>query len=58
MANANIDALYVGSLRIKKKHVSFPSNFTFYKRCVIKVAHCIFPSVKMYAALKYPAHFR
>ena len=40
MANANIDALYVGSLR-KKYHISFPRNFTFYKWCVTKVAHCI-----------------
>ena len=27
----------------KKNHISFPSNFTFYKWCVIKVAHCIEP---------------
>ena len=40
MANANIEALYVGSLRIKKNHISFPSNLTFYKWCVTKVAHC------------------
>ena len=39
MANANIDALYVGNLRIKISHF-FPSNFTFYKWCVTKVAHC------------------
>ena len=39
MANANIDALYVGSLRIKY-HISFPSCFTLYKWCVAKVAHC------------------
>ena len=39
MAHANIDALYVGSLRIKIIHF-FPSNFTFYKWCVTKVAHC------------------
>ena len=24
-----------------KHHISFPSNFTFYKWCVTKVAHCI-----------------
>ena len=40
MANANIDALYVGSLRIEISHF-FPSNFTFYKWCVTNVAHCI-----------------
>ena len=40
MANSNIDALYVGSLRIKH-HISFLSNFTSYKWCVTKVAHCI-----------------
>ena len=40
MANSNIDALYVGSLRIKY-HISFLSNFTFYKWCVTKVAHCM-----------------
>ena len=39
MANANIDALYVGSLRIKLTNF-FPSNFTFDKWCVTKVAHC------------------
>ena len=41
MANANIDALYVGSLRIKY-YISITSNFTFYKWCVTKVAHCSF----------------
>ena len=41
MANANIDALYVGSLKIKKYHNSFSRNFTFYKWCVTKVAHCM-----------------
>ena len=40
MANANIDALYVGSFKIKKYHIYFPSNFTFYKWCVTKMAHC------------------
>ena len=39
MANANIDALYAGSLRINVAYV-FLSNFTFYKWCVTKVAHC------------------
>ena len=41
MGNANINALYAGSLRIKKYHFSFLSNFTFYKWCVSKVAHCM-----------------
>ena len=41
MANANIDALYVGSFRIKN-HISFPSNFIFNKWCVTKVTHCMF----------------
>ena len=40
MANAYINALYVGSLRIKI-HISFPSNFTLYKWCITKVAHCM-----------------
>ena len=40
MASANIDALYVGSLKIKI-YISFPRNFTFYKWCVTKVAHCM-----------------
>ena len=40
MANANKDALYVGSLKIKMSHL-FPRNFTSYKWCVTKVAHCI-----------------
>ena len=39
MADANIDALYAGSLRIKIA-CFFPGNFTFYKWCVTKVAHC------------------
>ena len=39
MANANIDALNAGSLRITVAYV-FLSNFTFYKWCVTKVAHC------------------
>ena len=39
MANANIDALYAGSLRIK---IAFfvSEYFSFYKWCVTKVAHC------------------
>ena len=40
MANANIDVLNAGSLRITVAYV-FPSNFTFYKWCVTKVANCI-----------------
>ena len=40
MANANIDALYAGSLRLKVSYL-FLNNFTFYKWCVTKVAHCI-----------------
>ena len=40
MANATIDALYAGSLRLKYP-VSFLNNFTFYKWCVTKVAHCM-----------------
>ena len=39
MGNANIDALYAGGLRIKY-HITFLSNFTFYRWCVTKVAHC------------------
>ena len=39
MANATIDALYAGSLRLKIP-ISFLNNFTFYKWCVTKVAHC------------------
>ena len=39
MNSVNIDALYVGSLRIKILHVLL-SNCTFYKRCVTKVVHC------------------
>ena len=48
MANANIDALYVGSLKNKKYYISFSRNFTFYKWCVTKVAHC-----KMIVVEKY-----
>ena len=40
LAHANIDALYAGSLRLKISFL-FPSNFTFYKWCVTKKAHCI-----------------
>ena len=40
MANANIDAPHAGRLRIKIAYYSL-SNFTFYKWCVTKVAHCI-----------------
>ena len=40
MANAYIDALYAGSLKLKISYF-FPSNFTFYKWCVTKVAYCI-----------------
>ena len=40
MANANINALYAGTLRIKY-HISFLRYLTFYKWCVTKVAHCI-----------------
>ena len=40
MANANIDARYAGSLGINVAYV-LSSNFTFYKWCVTKVAHCI-----------------
>ena len=29
----------------KEYHISFPSNFTLYKWCVTKVAHCIFISM-------------
>ena len=39
MANANIDALYAGSLRLKIAY--FVSElFYFYEWCVTKVAHC------------------
>ena len=41
MANANIDALYVGSLKIK---ISYFFSEKFYKWCVTKVAHCIYYS--------------
>ena len=40
MANANIVALYAGSLRLKIAYFS-PKKFTFYKWCETKVAHCI-----------------
>ena len=40
MANANIDALHAGSLKIKISFF-FPKKITFYKWCVTKVAHCI-----------------
>ena len=39
MANATIDALYAGSLRLKISYFFF-NNFSFYKWCVTKVAHC------------------
>ena len=39
MANATIDALYAGSLRLKI-FCFFLDNFAFYKWCVTKVAHC------------------
>ena len=45
MANANIDALYTGSLRIKISYLFFWVIFTFNKWCVTKVAHCIFMPV-------------
>ena len=38
IANATIDARYAGSLRLKISF--FLNNFTFYKWCVTKVAHC------------------
>ena len=41
MGNANINALYAGSLRIKISFFFFLSNATFYMWCVTKVAHCI-----------------
>ena len=40
MANANIDAFYVGSLKIKISHF-FSENFYILNWCVTKVAHCI-----------------
>ena len=40
MANATIDALYAGSLRLKISYF-FLNNFTFYKWYLTKVAHCI-----------------
>ena len=39
MANANTDAFYVGSLKIKISHF-FSEKFTFYKWCVTKLALC------------------
>ena len=39
MANATINALYAGSLRLNF-FISFLNNCTFYKWCVTKVAHC------------------
>ena len=47
MANATIDALNAGSLRFKIIYFFFLKNFTFYKWCVTKVAHCIFFSLKV-----------
>ena len=40
MGYANINALYAGSLRIKISYF-FAEQFTSYKWCVTKVAHCI-----------------
>ena len=40
MANANIDALYNGSFRIKIAYF-LSEQFSFYKWCITKVAHCI-----------------
>ena len=40
MANATIDVLYTGSLRLKISCIFFFIYFTFYKWCVTKVAHC------------------
>ena len=39
MGNANIEALYAGSLGIKISYF-FLRNYTVYKWCVTKVAHC------------------
>ena len=49
MANANIDD---GSLRITVAYV-FPSNFTFYKWCVTKVAHYINLSIYLWVYLSF-----
>ena len=51
MANANIDALYAGSLRITISYF-FPRNVTFYKWCVTKVAHCICYDQMVYVSIK------
>ena len=40
MGNANIDALYAGSLKIKISYL-FSELFYIYKWCVTKVAHCM-----------------
>ena len=47
MANANINALYAGSLKIKISYI-FPKNFTFYKWYVTKLAHCIVRYMEVY----------
>ena len=46
MANANINALYAGSLRIKIAYFVL-EKFLFYKWRVTKVAHCITERVLM-----------
>ena len=40
MANANINVLYAGSLRIKIAYF-VSEKFSFYKWCVTKVAYCM-----------------
>ena len=55
MANTTTDALYAGSLRLKNP-IYFFNNFTFYKWCVTKVAHCSASRGYHFATLtSYPA---
>ena len=56
MGYANIDALYAGSLRIKISFF-FLSNFTFYKWCVTKVAHCSEKLLNIIALMKCEYEF-
>ena len=49
MGNANIDALYAGSLRLK---ISYFFSKKFYKWCVTKVAHCIYTTYIIFRTKK------
>ena len=51
MANASIDALYAGSLRLKYP-ISFLNYCTFNKWCLTKVAHCTRNNLLTYMSAK------